>query len=105
MTSMTWTSAPAGLLGLGGFDAPACAGFGMPFGVASPVVEIAPTFVPVQGTGVPTVGTAVRLRQDAETGLTTGTQTHEHNYIGTQNDLGATNDDTLGIHPSRRPLS
>ncbi len=88
MTSMTWNSAPAGLLGLGGFDAPACAGFGMPFGVA-----VAPTFVPVQGTGVPT---AVRLRQDAPIGI----QTLEHNYIGTQNDAT-----TLGIHPSRRPQS
>ena len=91
MTSMTWTTAPAGLLGLGGSDAPACAGFGMPFGVA-----VAPTFVPVQGTGVPTVGTAARLRQDAETGI----QTLEHNYIGTKNDAT-----TLGIHPSRRPKS
>ena len=95
MTSMTWTNAPAGLLGLGGSDAPACAGFGMPFGVA-----VAPTFVPVQGTGVPTVGTAARLRQDAEIGMTTGIQTLEHNYIGTKNDAT-----TLGIHPSRRPLS
>ena len=94
MTNMTWTNAPAGLLGLGGSDAPACAGFGMPFGFA-----VAPTVSPVQGTGVPTVGTDARLRQVAPIG-TAGIQTLEHNYIGTTNDAT-----TLGIHPSRRPLS
>ena len=95
MITTTWTNAPAGLLGLGGSDAPACAGFGVPFGVF-----VAPTVVPVQGTGLPAVGSAARLRQDfPQVVMTTGLTTREHNYIGTTNDV------TLGIHSSRRPQS
>ena len=95
MITTTWTNAPADLLGRGGSDARACAGFGTSFGVF-----VAPTVVPVQGTGLPTVGSAARLRQDVpQVDMTTGT-TREHNYIGTKNDAT-----TLGIHSSRRPLS
>jgi hypothetical protein len=92
MITTTWTNAPADLLGLGGSDARSCAGTGMPIGVA-----MVPTVVPVQGTGLPTAGTAVRVRDAFPQ---TGTARFEHNYIGTKNDAT-----TLGIHPSRRPLS
>ncbi len=99
MITTTWTNAPADLLGTGGVDARVCTGSGMPFGGA-----MVPTLVPVQGTGVPAVGTAARLRPAAGIGMTTGFGTGieatDHNQIGTKNDAT-----TLGICSSRRPQS
>jgi hypothetical protein len=60
-------------------------------------VAIAPTFAAVRGTGVPTGGTVVRLR---EAFRQTGTQKRDHNYIGATND-----GTTLGNHTPGRPLS
>jgi hypothetical protein len=75
MTDMTWTNAPADLLGLRGSDLLRCTerDSRRRIGV-SPASRVAP----FQGTGVPAVGTPFA-----------------HNSIGT----------TLGIHPSGRPLS
>jgi hypothetical protein len=96
MITTMWTNAPADLLGLGGSDARACAGTGMPLGVA-----MVPTGVPVQGTGLPTGGTAVRLREDfRQIDAVTGDEAFDHNSIGTKYDAT-----TLGIRSSRRPLS
>jgi hypothetical protein len=96
MITTTPTFAPADLLGLGGFDARACAGTGMPIGGA-----MVPTLVPVQGTGLPTGSTAVRVREAfPQIGAVTGDSTFDHNSIGTKYDAT-----TLGIRPSRRPQS
>jgi hypothetical protein len=75
MTSMTWTNAPADLLGLGGFNLRRCTERDSRLRIG---VSPAPRVAPVQVTGVPAVGTPFA-----------------HNSIGT----------TLGLHPSGRPLS
>ena len=75
MTNMTWTKAPADLLGLGGSDLRRCTERDSRLRIG---VSPAPRVAPVQGTGVPAVGTPFA-----------------HNSIGT----------TLGIQPSGRPLS
>jgi hypothetical protein len=105
MTSMTWIKAPADLLGLGSAAARACTGTD----VAVSSVLLAPV-TPVDGTGLPFGGTAVRMRPEvrfagARTAASVNPQTQPrttavaHNYI-------AVNDGTpLGIHSSRRPQS
>ena len=85
MISTTWTKAPADLLGLGSADV-------RPY----PGVVVCPTPVTVQGTGLPTGGTAIRLRPVFEPAPT---QALAHNSIA-QND-----GTTLGIHSSRRRTS
>ena len=61
MTSMTATFAPADLLGLGGFDLRPAFGPGLCSGSAELVaVRIAAPTAPVQWTGLPVGGTAVR---------------------------------------------
>jgi hypothetical protein len=107
MTSITWTNAPADLLGLGSVAVRPCIG-----------IEVAVSSVPrspitsVPGTGLPFGGTAVRMRpevrQAGADALPTAfvnaqtkprTTAFAHNYI-------AVNDGTpLGIHPSGRPKS
>ncbi len=97
MTSMTFTKAPADLLGLGGFDVRPAYGPGLCSGFAELVaVHIAAPTAPVQGTGLPAGSTAVRLRPVTRQAIGHGVvteQTFENN--GT----------TLGIHSSRRPQS
>ena len=84
MITTTWTKSPADLLGLGGSALRECTGLDSRTVIG---VSPAPRVAPVQGTGVPTAGVAVRLRAQL--------RYETHNFIGT----------TLGIHPSRRPLS
>ena len=105
MTSMTWTNAPADLLGLGSTFARPCIGIEV---AVSPVSGSPITSVP--GTGLPFGGTAVRMRPEVRKAgaLATDvgnaqtqprTTAFAHNYI-------AVNDGTpLGIHPSGRPKS
>jgi hypothetical protein len=107
MTSMTWTNAPADLLGLGSASVRPCLGIEV---AVSPVSRAPITSVP--GTGLPFGGTAVRMRPEVRkagadalaTDFVNGqtqprTTAVAHNYI-------AVNDGTpLGIHPSRRPQS
>ena len=85
MITMTWTKAPADLLGLGSADV-------RPY----PGVVVCPTPVTVQGTGLPIGGTAVRLRPVFEPA---GTQAFAHDVLA-QND-----GTTLGIHSSGRRKS
>jgi hypothetical protein len=93
---MTWTKAPADLLGLGGVAVRPCTGIDVAVSssLRSPVT-------PVSGTGLPFGGTAVRERADfAMTGADARTTAVTHNYIAVSND-----GTPLGIHPSRRPQS
>ena len=96
MISMTWTKAPADLLGQGGLDVRPVYGPGLCSGSAELVaVHIAAPTAPVQGTGLPAGSTAVRLRPVTAPaiGHDVTTTTFENN--GT----------TLGIPSSRRPQS
>jgi len=91
MISTTWTTAPADLLGLGRLGmrpayGPGLSGFAERAG--------APTATR-QGTGLPAVSTAVRLRPGAR-------QVIGHDVIATSFQNNGT---TLGIHASRRPPS
>jgi hypothetical protein len=105
MNTMTWTTASADLLGLGGSDVRRCADRDSRIVIG---VSPAPRVAPFQGSGVPAGGTAGRLRPLAlQVGTPVGGNAidqavnqasvapYAHNSIGT----------TLGIHPSRRPLS
>ena len=96
MISTMWTKAPADLLGLGSLDARPAYGPGLCSAGADLLVArtAAPT-APLQGTGLPTGGTAVRLRPVTRQliGAVVVTKTFENN--GT----------TLGNHSSRRPQS
>ena len=101
MTSMTWTKAPADLLGLGGIDVRPVRGPGLCTGVtdraATPTTV--PSIVPIatrQGTGLSAVGTATRLRP------VTG-QAFGHDVVTTTSFQN--NGTTLGNHSSRRPQS
>jgi hypothetical protein len=95
MITMTWTKAPADLLGLGGAAVRPCSAVGSR--MTADVAMVAP-FAPVQGTGLPIDGTVVRLREAfRQTGTT---PLFAHNYIGAKND-----GTTLGIHTPGRPLS
>ena len=96
MISMTWTAAPADLLGLGGADVRPCSG-----------IDIAVTPAPrapmtsVIATGLPTGGPAVRLRPGfAPVGADVRTTVVTHNSIAVEQD-----GTPLGIQPSRRPQS
>jgi hypothetical protein len=91
MITTTWTKSPADLLGLGGSAMRECTGLDRRTVIG---VSPAPRVAPVQGTGVPAAGVAVRLRPIAQA-VRTEYQDQTHNFIGT----------TLGIHPSGRPLS
>ena len=90
------TMAPADLLGLGSLDVRGAYGPRLCSGLADllAVHTAAPT-APAQGTGLPTGGTAVRLRPVTRQpiGAVVVTKTFENN--GT----------TLGNHSSRRPQS
>jgi hypothetical protein len=93
----TWTTTPAGLLGLGGSAMRSCTGLGLRAVVG---VSPAPRVALVGGTGVPAGSSAPRLRpvfrRDVAPQTVVPTETFAHNSIdGT----------TLGSHPSRRPLS
>ena len=96
MISMTWTKAPADLLGLGGFDA--CATYASVAGDGSPVRLAAPLggTAPFAGTRLPSGGGVVRLRP------LTG-QAIRHDVVSTK--TFENNGTTLGIHSSRRPQS
>jgi hypothetical protein len=91
MITTTWTKSPADLLGLGGSAMRECTGLDRRTVIG---VSPAPRVAPVQGTGVPAAGAAVRLRPIAHAARTEY-QDQTHNFICT----------TLGIHPSGRPLS
>ena len=97
MTSVTWTNAPADLLGLGGLDVRPAYSTGLCSGGADLLAArtAAPT-APVQGTGLPTGGTAVRLRPVTRQpiGAVVVTTTFVEN-----------NGTTLGNHSSGRPQS
>jgi hypothetical protein len=84
MITTTPTLSPADLLGMGGSALRECTGLDSRTVIG---VSPAPRVAPIQGTGVPAAGVAVRLRAQL--------QNETHNFIGT----------TLGIHPSGRPLS
>ena len=96
MITTTWTKAPADLLGLGSSDVRRCTGYDARTGIA---VSPAPRVAPVQGTGVPAGGIAVRLRPDFGQART---QAQFLNGALAHNSIDGT---TLGIHSSRRPLS
>ena len=95
--SMTWTKAPADLLGLGGLDVRPVPGPALCGGSAELVaVHIAAPTAPVQGTGLPAGSSAVRLRQ--VTGQSIGQDVVITNFF---DNTGT----TLGSHSSRRPKS
>ena len=97
MISMTWTKAPADLLGLGGLDVRAVHGPRLCGDSAELVaVHIAAPTAPVQGTGLPAGSTAVRLRP--VTGQAIGHDVVIKNFFDN-------NGTTLGSHSSRRPQS
>ena len=91
MINMTWSTAPADLLGRGGLDVRPVHGLGLCRyeRVVSPI----PT---PQGTGLPAVGTAVRRRP-----VTAQVIGHDDVTIKSFQNNGT----TLGIHSSRRPQS
>ncbi len=97
MISTTWTKAPADSLGLGGIDVRPAYAPGLCGGSADLVaMRIAAPTAPVQGTGLPTGSTAVRLRPVIR-------QAIGHDVVTTEN--FENNGTTLGIHSSRRPQS
>ena len=98
MITTTWTKAPADLLGLGSSDVRRCTGYDARTGIA---VSPAPRVAPVQGTGVPAGGIAVRLRPDFGQARTQA-RFEIQNPALAHNSIDGT---TLGIHSSRRPLS
>ena len=96
MISTTPTWAPADLLGLGSTDVRPPYGPGLCSGSAElSAAHMAAPAAPARGTGVPTFGTAVRLRPVTRQSIgdVVVTKTFENN--GT----------TLGNHSSRRPQS
>ena len=93
MSTTTWTTSPAALRGLGGSAMPACTDLDLRTVIG---VSPAPRVAPFQGTGVPAGSTAARLRPVFQPALAQAQVAPiAHNSIVT----------TLGIHPSRRPLS
>ena len=100
MISMTWTNAPADLLGQGGLDARPAYALGLCAGLAERAV--APTAAPSRGTGLPAGSTAVRLRSVTRRPI-------GHVVVsGAAFDKSTTFDNngtTLGYHSSRRPQS
>jgi hypothetical protein len=93
MTNITWMKAPADLLGLGGLDVRPVYGPGLSGGLAERAVAPVATR---QGTGLPAVGTALRLRPVTR-------QAIGHGVVTTKS--FENNGTTLGIHSSRRPQS
>ena len=93
MINMTWSTAPADLLGLGGLDVRPAYGPGLSSGRAERTVA---PFAPAQGTGLSAVGTAVRLRPIVR-------QAIGHDVVTTKNFQNTRT--TLGIPSSRRPQS
>jgi hypothetical protein len=98
--TMTWTTTPADLLGLGSAAVRPCTGIDVAVSAAlrTPVA-------PVMETGLPTGGTTVRLRPAfpqarADVPTTRRSTAFAHNYIAVKND-----GTPLGIHSSRRPQS
>jgi hypothetical protein len=93
MINMTWSKAPADVLGLGGLDVRPAYGPGLCSGRAERAVA---PIAPAQGTGLSAVGTAVRPRPVVR-------QAFGHDVVTTKNfeNTGT----TLGIHSSRRPQS
>jgi hypothetical protein len=92
MITMTWTDAPADLLGLGSAAVRPCTG--VDAAMRAPIT-------PMTETGLPFGGTAVRLRPGfAQAPTAARTTTFAHNSIAVERD-----GTPLGIHPSRRPLS
>ena len=89
----TWTSTPAGLLGLGGSAMRAYPGLDLRSVIG---VSPAPRVAPAWGTGV-SIGSPARLRTEFQpAGAMAQAVATAHNSIdGT----------TLGSHPSSRPLS
>jgi hypothetical protein len=108
MTSMTWTNAPADLLGLGSGAVRPCIGTGIEVAL-SPVLRAPVT--PVAGTGLPFGGTAVRMRPEvrpagADARSTAVVNARPRTTAVAHNSNAAVNDGTpLGIHSSRRPPS
>lgn len=97
MISMTWTKAPADLLGLGGSDVRPAFGPGLCSGSDDLVaVYSAAPNAPVQRTGLPAGSTAVRLRPVTAPAI-------GHDVVTTT--TFENNGTTLGIHSSRRPQS
>jgi hypothetical protein len=100
MTTTTWTTSPADLLGLGASAVSPCAGLDR-----RAVIGVTPgaRVAPFQGSGVPAGGTAARLRPvfparpEVQVGAWNSVAANNvaHNSIGT----------TLGICSSRRPQS
>ncbi|TFV66369.1 UNVERIFIED_ORG: hypothetical protein E4P37_06640 [Bacillus sp. AZ43] len=95
MITTKLTMAPADLLGLG-LDVRPAYGPGLCSGTEFTAVHTAAPTAPLQGTGLPTGGTAVRLRPATRRplGAVVVTKTFIEN-----------NGTTLGIHSSRRPQS
>jgi hypothetical protein len=108
MISMTWTKAPADLLGLGSAAVRPCTGIDV---AVSPVLRSPVT--PVPATGLPFGGTAVRVRPevrpagaDARTTAFVNAQTKAGTTAFAHNSIAVANDGTpLGIRSSRRPPS
>ena len=101
MITTTWTKAPADLFGLGSSDVRRCTGFDAPTGIA---VSPAPRVAPVQGTGVPASGTAVRLRPAFRQARALAQFDARYAALA-HNSIGTNDGTTLGICSSRRPLS
>ncbi len=96
MMSTTFTQAPADLLGRGEFGVRPASGPGLCGGFAQPAaVHLAAPIAAVQGTGLPTGSTAVRLRTVTRQPIGDVVVTTTFQNTGT----------TLGIHSSRRPQS
>jgi hypothetical protein len=108
MTSFTWTTSPADLLGLGTAAARPCIGIEV---AVSPVSGSPITSAP--GTGLPFGGTAVRLRPevrpagvDAPVATVATAQDKPRTTAFAHNYIAVLDDGTpLGIHPSGRPTS
>jgi hypothetical protein len=102
MNTTTWTTTPAGLLGLGGSAMRSCTDLDLRNVIG---VSPAPRIAPVGGTGVP-AGSAARLRpvflQDVAPQIVVQAQTGARYAAFAHNSNDGT---TLGSSPSRRPLS
>jgi hypothetical protein len=98
MITMTWSNAPADLLGLGGLDVRPAYGPGPCSGRAERTVA---PFAPAQGTGLSAVGTAVRPRPVI--GRVIGHDVIAQSGVITQS--FENNGTTLGIHSSGGPQS
>jgi hypothetical protein len=96
MLSTPWTAAPAGLSGLGVDVRPHAADCAL----ARP--DLGGAVIPVQGTRVPTVAVRQRGTGLFATGMPT---TSQYGTTSQQFDQIPQHGNTLGNHPSGRPLS